>query len=61
MTADEGLLFEPVRETDDEWDRPVLALRTAWLAGTVLAIGGVLVEPPIGVRPNISSIVRSRL
>ena len=28
---------------DDEWDRPVLALRTAWLAGTVLTIGGVVV------------------
>jgi hypothetical protein len=28
---------------DDEWDRPVLALRTAWLAGTALTAGGVLV------------------
>ena len=28
---------------DDEWDRPVLALRTAWLGGTALTVGGVLV------------------
>ena len=27
---------------DDEWDRPVLALRTAWLAGTTLTVGGAL-------------------